>query len=266
VNRPLDFPDTLPFRFRRHLLIAALSCAAWTAAALAAEAAPPAQLALYVAADAAPKMFLQDAKPTGYMTELAHEALRRAGYDVEVRSYPWARTVMYAQSGFGVITSLSHTPERDKLFVFSDPIYEDRVLMITRHGAGLQLSGLADLTGLRVGVQQGASFGPAFEAALQHFVVERDDSADKRLRKVAAGRIDVALLSGGPPALRYYATRAGVDLSLLDVQKSPLLVDSNHIAVARSRPDADEIIRRVNAAIAAMRKDGSGTRILGRYE
>jgi polar amino acid transport system substrate-binding protein len=266
VNRPRDYPDTLLPRFRRRQLIVALACAAWTAAGLAADASPPSQLALYVAADAAPKMFLHDGKPTGYMTELAHEALRRAGYDVEVRSYPWARTVMYVQSGFGVITSLSHTPERDKLFVFSDPLYEDRVLMITRRGAGLQLSGLADLTGLRVGVQQGASFGPAFEAALANFVVERDDSADKRLRKVAAGRIDVAILSGGPPAVRYYATRAGVDPGLLDVQKSPLLVDSNHIAVARSRPDADEIIRRVNTAIAAMRKDGNSARILGRYE
>ncbi len=251
---------------RRLLLILALTCAAWPGAVLSSEAALPEPLQLFVADQAAPKMFIQDHKPVGYMTELAVEALQRAGYEVEVQAYPWARTVSYAQAGFGVITSFSRTPERNELYLFSTPIYEDRVLMITRQGAGLQLNGLSDLAGLHAGVQQGASFGPDFETALPTINVQWDANASSRLQKLVAGRIDVAILSGGPPAVRHYATRAGIDLSLLEVQENHLVVDANHIAVARSREDAHDIIRRINVAIESMLSDGTSSMIIGRYE
>jgi ABC-type amino acid transport substrate-binding protein len=261
----LDVPHVPRLRKRR-LLLVTMACAGWASQAFPADASSSTRLVLLIADQAAPKMFIEDGKPIGYMTELAAEALRRAGYDVEIQAYLWARSVVYAQAGMGVITSLSHTPERDKLFLFSHPIYEDKVLMITRRGAGLRLNGLHDLAGRRVGFQQGASFGPEFEAALPTFEAERDVNASNRLRKLLAGRLDVAILSGGPPAVRYYAMRASIQPDDLEVQKSPLVVDTNHIAIARSRPDAQEVIQRVNGALAAMRSDGSSARIIGRYE
>ncbi len=224
------------------------------------------RLTLFVADEAAPKMFLRDGKPVGYMTELAIEAMRRAGYSVDVQAVPWARAVAFAQNGKGVITSFSRTPEREKQFVFSDPVYEDAVLMITRKSDGLRLDGMVGLSGYRLGAQLGASFGPAFEAALPSLKVERDEGPETRLRKLLANRIDVALLSGGLPAVRFYAAKGGVDINNLTVQARPLVVDANYFAVVRSRPDAQEIIRRLNTSLATMRNDGTADRIQAGYE
>lgn len=224
------------------------------------------RLTLFVADEAAPKMFLRDGKPAGYMTELAIEAMRRAGYTVDVQAVPWARAVASAQNGRGVITSFSRTPEREKQFVFSDLVYEDAVLMITRKSDGLRLDGMTGLSAYRLGAQLGASFGPAFEAILPSLNVERDEGADTRLRKLLANRIDVALLSGGLPAVRFYAAKGGVDINSLTVQARPLVVDANYFAVLRSRSDAQEIIRRLNTSLATMRSDGTAERIQAGYE
>jgi polar amino acid transport system substrate-binding protein len=215
-------------------------------------------LTMLVSSDNAPKMFVNaEGKPVGYFTELADAAGRRAGYKITIIAVPWARALQMAERGEGVICSLSKTPERELIYAYSDPVLVDRVLIVTMKQRNIVAASLADLKGMAVGVNRGSKYGTKFVEELPLVHVDEDNSGESRLRKLALGRIDAAVISGGMAAVRFNAKLAGVDMNDLTVQKTPLALDKNYFAMSRSRPDMEEVLSRLNQAIAAMLADGS---------
>ncbi|MFZ6864093.1 substrate-binding periplasmic protein [Undibacterium sp. Ji67W] len=211
----------------------------------------------------APKMFLNaDGNPEGYFVTLAKEVGRRAGYKVEVISVPWARGLQMAERGEGVICSLSMLPEREKIFKYSAPVVVDPVLIVTMKNRNLTASSLADLKGLVVGINRGSRYGPKFTKELSLVQVDEDNNGLSRIRKLVLGRIDAAIMPGGLAAVKLNAQAAKVDLNELTIQKTPIALDKNYFAIAKSRSDANQVIDRLNSAMAAMVADGSMNQIL----
>lgn len=223
-------------------------------------------LRVLTSAQTAPKTYLDHDRPAGYLVEITAEALRRAGYVPDIEALPWARAVAGAMAGEGLITGFSHTAERDQLFDYSDVVYEDRVVLVTRRGADFPFAGLADLAGRTIGIQRASSYGPALEAVLDQFHVVRDNGHCERLKMLDAGRIDGAIVSGGVPAVLFNAAAAGLDPHDLVIHSIPIAIDPNYIAIAKSRPDGREIIGRINRALAGMASDGTTRRLIAPYE
>ena len=224
-------------------------------------------LTVYVADNLPPKMFVgKDGKPTGFMTELTDAIVRKAGYRPDFVVRPWAVAVKSAAEGTGLITNLSKNPEREKIFVYSDSIYEDRVQIVSLKKSRIEENSLADLKGKRVGMLRGVSYGAAFEQALPGVSAEFDEGSEQRVRRLISQRIDAAIISGGFASVRYNAELAGVPIVNFKVHDTPLAIDSNHIAIAKTRPDAAAVIEKLNAAIAAVKADGTAKKILSGWE
>jgi ABC-type amino acid transport substrate-binding protein len=83
---------------------------------------------------------------------------------------------------------------------------------------------------------------------------------------LGAGRIDGAIVSGGVAGVLFNATTAGLDLRDLVIHATPVALDPNYIAIAKSRPDGREILGRTNLALAAMGRDGTTRRLIAAYE
>jgi polar amino acid transport system substrate-binding protein len=223
-------------------------------------------LRLFTSSQTPPKSYLDHGKPVGYIVELSVEALRRAGYAVEVEALPWARAVAEAETGAGAITSFSRTAERERIFDYSDLVFMDRVVLVTRRSADFPFESLKDLADRTIGIQRAGSYGPELEAMLDTFRVVRDGGHCERLKMLAAGRIDGAIVSGGAAAVAFNAGSVGLDLRDLVVHDTPIAIDPNFIAVAKSRPDAPELLERVNRALADMAGDGTTRRIVATYQ
>jgi len=223
-------------------------------------------LLVLISAQTAPKTYLDNGRPAGYLVEITTEVLHRAGYVAEIEALPWARAIAQAEAGDGLVTGFSRTPERDRLFNYSNVVYDDRVVLVTRRAADFPFNSLADLAGHSVGIQRGSSFGPALDAVLDQFHVVRDNGHCERIKMLGAGRIDAAIVSGGVAAVLFNAATAGIDPHDLVIHRVPVVVDPNYIAIAKSRPDGREILKRINVALATMAKDGTTPRIIAAYE
>lgn len=224
-------------------------------------------LTIYVADNIPPKMFVGgDRKVTGFLTELTEAIVQRAGYRPEIVAEPWVRAVKSAEEGKGVITGFSKNPEREKIFAFSDSFYEDKVLIVTLKKLGITANSLADLKGKKVGIQRGSSFGAAFEKDLPNVIEDRDNTTEQRIKKLAAERIDAAIITGGLASVAYNAKLAGVAMSDLTVQPTPLAVDQNYIGLANTRADRADVMKKLNAAIAAIKEDGTAKKIVAKWE
>ena len=200
----------------------------------------------------------------GYGVEAAAEALTRAGFTVRIKLTPWARAVAEAELGGAVINQFSRTSERERTFLFSKPIFVDRVVVVVRKGKEFPFESVNDLAGKTVGVLRGADYGAQWDAAQSIFRREEDSHAESRLKKLLRDRIDAAIISAGPAGLRLAAARAGVDPSAFSVLPTPLRVESNCLAIAKG-PGSEDKVERINAAIEAMNRDGALAKIVARY-
>jgi polar amino acid transport system substrate-binding protein len=248
----------------RNFSLLAFGALALCLAGTAARAEAP--LRVFTSSQTAPKTYLNHDRPTGYLVEITAEALHRAGYLPQVEALPWARAVAEAEAGEGLVTGFSRTVERDRLFDYSDVVYEDRVVLVTRRDADFPFASLDDLAGRSIGIQRGSSFGPELEAALDQFHVVRDNGHCERLRMLGAGRIDGAIVSGGVAGVSFNVATAGLDLHDLVIHATPVALDPNYIAIAKSRRDGPEILGRINLALAAMARDGTTRRLIAAYE
>lgn len=211
-------------------------------------------------------MFLNEMRePTGYFTELATAIVLRAGLKANVVAVPWARALLMAGQGKGVIASLSRTPERESVFNYSVPVIEDRIVIVTLKRSNLVANRLADLKGLRVGFGRGSRYGPEFVSELPLVIAEEDDDSEQRLKKLHLGRIDAAIFYGGYPSVVFNAKLSGIEMSELTIQPTPLALDKNYLAIAKSRKDGLEILGKLNKAIAEMKADGTIDHIMKKW-
>jgi polar amino acid transport system substrate-binding protein len=211
-----------------------------------------------------PKSWNDNGTPRGYAIDAAVEALRRVGFTVDVKLEPWVRAVEDAKAGRGLIAHFSKTPERERIFDFSQPLVFDRIVVVTRKAREFPFAGVKDLIGKRVGVLRGVAYGGDWTGALAGFTREEDTDAVARLGKLARGRLDAAIISSGAAGLKIAAAQAGLDDAQFSILPVPILEDPNYLATAKSDGGA-ALIARLDAAIAEMRADGTVARIMAGY-
>jgi ABC-type amino acid transport substrate-binding protein len=231
---------------------------------LAAASAQAEPITLFGADNLPPKSWQDDNRPRGYAVDAATEALTRAGYQPVVKLEPWPRAIEDTRAGNGIITHFSKTPERERLFEFSDPLVYDRIVVVVRKGREFPFASVKDLAGKRVGVLRGVAYGGDWTTARKSLTLEEDLDAVARLGKLVRDRLDAAVISSGAAGLEIAVHQAGLDSSQFTILAVPILDDPNYLAIAKGS-DSARTMAGINAAIATMRGDGAIDRIMGKY-
>jgi polar amino acid transport system substrate-binding protein len=203
-------------------------------------------------------MYARDGTAQGIYPALTREIYRRLGSSVDCRAIPWTRALSEARDATGGIGGLYINQEREAFLDFSEPLYKEDLAVYYREASGFKIRTVGDLRGKTVGVICGWSYGDEFDAASQNaaFIIEVNSSDELNFQKLLAGRIDVviAVINSGDQFLAREPF-AGV------ITRSEAIFSLDvFIAFHRSLKKKDDLAR-INAAIAAMKKDGSLERI-----
>lgn len=218
----------------------------------------------------APKIYTDNGAPAGILVDILQYVQKHTEAGFDIKLYPWARAYKNAVAGKGAIIGLSKTSERLKIFDYSEPVYYDEVIIVTKKGSEFAYTDFHDLKGKTVGIGRGGSFGDDFEKGKDQgvFTVSEDSGPGPRLKKLLAGRIDCALLSPGKFA--FYQTVAQEkslhgkegEFSILD---TPLKKDPNYLGFAKSM-DKSAYLESFNAAIKKGYESGDIPKIIEQYE
>ena len=210
---------------------------------------------------------LNQALPTKPSIQRVVDYLRiKSGIRLHLHAYPWNRALKLANEGSAPIWGLSQTPDRLQRFVFSHPIFETNVWMLVSKSQTSAISNLASLTGKRVSIFHGVSYGAEFDAAKNTlFKVEEDsDNLGARMAKLIAGRCDVMLHSNHAKTAEQVVTELsdyGYDANQLRVIPNPLLSESVCIAILKEKA-ASFPFAELNLAIDVGRHTGEIERLL----
>ena len=197
----------------------------------------------------------------GFDIDLAKEAAKRAGMEIEFKPIDWAakEAELKGKKVDALWNGLTITEERKKNILFSDPYMQDKELIVVRADNN-SINGKADLAGKTVGVQT-ASAG---ETAL------KNDADSKNIKEVktyddyvaafndlALGRIDAVVADG--VVARYTLTKKP---ELRIVEGTDYGAD---IFAIGFRTDDKALADKFNQILIEMKKDGTADKIAEKW-
>jgi polar amino acid transport system substrate-binding protein len=196
---------------------------------------------------------------TGRETDKVREMMARTGTDYKIELLPWKRAFTMAQHNARTcVYSTSRTPEREQLFKWVGPTDEAEWQLWGRIDHAFPLKTLEDARNLRIGTY----IGDARDEYLRGhgFNVEAVGNDLLNPQKVMLNRIDlwaVGMRINSPGPGQFEWTDKVVPLLVFNRVKV-------YLACNRSVPD--QLVERLNAAVADMRRDGTMTRLERKYE
>jgi len=149
--------------------------------------------------------------------------------------------------------------QREKALIFSQPYLENRLILIARRGGDVSARAPAALKGRRLGVVENYVYGEELERSGATLV--RANTQEDSLRLLLDGKVDYTLMDAlvVQYILETYPEEAK---TRLQIGTASLVTRSLHLAIRRSRPDAESIIQRFNAQLRAMITDRTYHRLL----
>ncbi|MGG2395425.1 substrate-binding periplasmic protein [Pseudomonas sp. SH1-B] len=211
---------------------------------------------LRLVADPWPPFTGQELPRHGLAGDLVQQALARAGYTTSYAEVPWERAVRGLQRGeYDVLINAWFSEDRTEYGHFSQPYLVNRIRLLQRKGGNIRFESLADLYAHDIAVVRGYAYSKAFDSDpnLRRIGVSSFVSAARMLH---VGRVDLAVED--ELVARYHLRLDLGDISdQLEFLPRPLSENGLHILVRRSHPRHREIVERFDAAIEAMRNDGS---------
>jgi ABC-type amino acid transport substrate-binding protein len=150
-------------------------------------------------------------------------------------------------------------PQREKLLLFSQPYLENRLVLVGRRGSNVSAQSLDDLNRKRVAIVEGYSYGETAEKVGPVFV--RSRSEEDSVTKLLAGDVDYALIDElvVEYIVGHYPKESATRLA---IGSMPLVTRELHLAIRRTRTDAQSIIDRFNGQLRAMVTDRTYNRLL----
>lgn len=150
-------------------------------------------------------------------------------------------------------------PDRERLLLYSQPYLENRLILVGRRGSDVSAATLAALAGKKIAIVEGYAYGDAVDNAGPTFV--RSRSEEDSLTQLLTGAVDYTLMDD--LVVQFITSNhAKESQEKLQFGLNPLVTRPLHLAVRRTRPDAESIISRFNAQLRGMIADGTYHRLL----
>lgn len=200
----------------------------------------------------------------GLATDIVSTALARAGYVTVYQQLPWARALLgLAEGRHDVLINAWYSEDRTRIGQFSEAYLLNRILFLKRKNEPVDDWSLSLLRQYSIGVVRGYAYTPAFDndTRLRKVQVQNFSMA---ARMLAAGRIDLTL-EDELVARHHLALEDKEVRDALEFLPQPLSENGLHILVSLKHPEHALIVQRFDAAIAAMRADGSYEALFRRH-
>jgi ABC-type transport system substrate-binding protein/ABC-type amino acid transport substrate-binding protein len=195
----------------------------------------------------------------GFDPDLMVAIADRAGFEFEFVNTRWDGIFVALQSGEfdAVISAATITEERAEIVNFSDPYFNAGQMIAVRVADKDRITTVADLDGIKVGVQLGTT-GDMWVSENTKAEVVRYDEITLAFQALANGDVD-AVFNDGPTSAEII--QANPELGAVMVGE-PITDELYGIAVNKGKP---ELLDLINKGLAAVKADGTYDEIYDKW-
>lgn len=204
-----------------------------------------------------PYNYQENGELKGIAVDLVKAVMADAGIEYEMKIQPWARAYGLALNTPGnCVFSTVHTPERDRLFEWVEPLFSTEQYLVRRTGSNVNPANLEDAKRYLVGTQ----LGDYTEGLLKQGGFTRVDltsEIDLSLKKLIAGRIDLMPM----------AASMVTDLQKKAIPVEPAVVFTRSTdSLACNTKTPQETLEKMRASLKKLIADGTRAGIFQRYK
>ncbi|MEI5637767.1 MULTISPECIES: substrate-binding periplasmic protein [unclassified Pseudoalteromonas] len=201
-------------------------------------------------------------KQRGFANEVVSLALKQQGHSFRFLATPFSRAMRLALAGkVDIIPALWWSESRAEQFLFSEPYYINRLILVTKNNRFLHLKQISELSGSRTCVIRGYRSEQVL-SAVAHLHIEKLTTPKACLSQLYRGRVDAVVID--ELVFLYLQNQYGhfAKLQMRDVTiaKWPL-----HIGVNKSHPHAETILTAFNQGFAKIKSNGEFELVLQKY-
>ncbi len=203
-----------------------------------------------------PYEYYENDQIIGIDVEVAAKIAEKLGMELQVEDMDFGSILAAVQTGkcdMGM-AGITVTPERMESVNFSDFYATGVQVVIVKDGGSV--ASLDDLAGKKIGVQENTTGDIYCTDEFGEDCVERFVSGNAAVLALVQGKIDAVVIDN-EPAKNYVAANEG--LSILDTEYA---VEDYAIVISK---DNDELLEKVNAALAELEADGTLAEIVAKY-
>lgn len=202
-----------------------------------------------------------DGQLTGMTVEMVRQIQERVGNTDPIQMVPWARGLdAVSRHPNTVLFSMGRTAERNPLFQWVGPIAESAFGLYVKADSPIQIRTLDDAKRIRsIGVYRD-DIRDQFLTREGFTNLQRTNDNISNFKKLMSGRIEMYASSSND--IQGNAERAGYKLA--DVKLAYVFLRTQ-IFIAVSKQTDPSVAAKWNAALAAMKKDGSFAAIFRKY-
>ncbi|RED53496.1 amino acid ABC transporter substrate-binding protein (PAAT family) [Aestuariispira insulae] len=214
---------------------------------------------LLVTLDYPPYEYMEDGEARGLAVNVVREVFRRLDEDIEIQSFPWARSLKMVELGNAdAIFTAYRTSEREAFLDYSSEVLmPQEVSLFVRNTSKIETyATLADLADQQFAARHGVSYGQAFDRAVTDGTIaniHRVSDGDTVIRLLMNGRADVVVFNRLGGIYRFRSL--GVSDQVRELQP-PLQSVPSYIAFSKKNRLAN-LRDRVDATLRAMKEDGT---------
>ncbi|MES2821468.1 MAG: transporter substrate-binding domain-containing protein [Pseudomonadota bacterium] len=215
---------------------------------------------LVVVDNSNPPFMYQDAgQAKGLYPSLLQALFKRLGEPVEVQAVPWKRALMLSASTEAGVGGIYKNAQRQQLYDFSEPLFEEKILVYVRRDNSFAFEALDDLAGRKIGTIRGWSYSEAFDQAARNgrILARENISDDANFKMLASGRLDavLAIEQAGQQTIDRLKLQQIVALG------QPLHSNPTYLAFGKNT-DRRALLARINTLLHEMQADGSLNELL----
>jgi polar amino acid transport system substrate-binding protein len=204
-----------------------------------------------------PFMYAVDGRAAGLYPALLNAVFREMKEPVDIQALPWRRALMEIDASAAGVGGIYKNTERLAKYDYSAALFVERVnVYVHKDHWRKPLKSLGDLSGMRVGVIRGWSYGDEFDRARQagRMQVQEVTSDRQNFQKLHAARLDAVLAIDE-------AARAQLQGFPKVVAAWTLTENPTYLAFNKSAR-MTAVIERFDAALAKLRAQGQADRIV----
>lgn len=193
----------------------------------------------------------------GFEIDLAHALCKEAKLDCEVISQDWDGLIpgLQAQKYDAIMAGMSDTAERRKVVAFSEPYYQNALVIVGKKGVE---KGPDNLAGKAVATQRSTTASDYLAANFKQAIPKLYDTQENAYLDLEAGRADL-MLSDKAPVLSWLKTEKGQGF---EIKGQPIEIDDK-IAIAFRQNDP--LVGKFNMALSALKANGTYDTISQKY-
>lgn len=198
----------------------------------------------------------------GMMVDVIEEIGKEAGFKVEIQPLQFSALIASLTSGkIDIIAAAMYgSPERAKIVDFSQDVYAYGEGLVVPATDTKDYTSFTDLKGKKAGAQIGTRYVDAMKASGAFAEVNAYEALPDIMRDVANGRIEAGV--GDYPILAYNLAQGRFPQLRLVKAYKPTVPGPINIAVKQGNA---ELLAKINASVADMKKDGRLDAILQKW-